>query len=69
MTVAWPYTGGGCGVGLGLGWGFGAAFGAQYIVIEPDFDDHSAQKKQNLIFQLQDRVKALRFPGPKTGDL
>ena len=38
--------GGGCGVGLGLGWGFGAAFGAEYLDVQPKF---AGNKRPSLL--------------------
>ncbi len=31
-------VGGGCGMGVGLGWGWGAAYGSNYIQIDPEFE-------------------------------
>jgi len=44
---------------VGLGWGFGAAFGAKYIVIDPEFE--SQDKRPRWLRQLQDQAKILKF--------
>lgn len=38
-------------MGLGLGWGFGAAYGAKYIVVDPEFE--SKDKRPRWLRQLQ----------------
>ena len=41
-------VGGGCGVGLGLGWGYGGAYGAKYIIVNPEFSKVKPAWKQKL---------------------
>jgi hypothetical protein len=52
--------GGGCGVGVGLGWGWGAAYGAHYIVVNPEFAKTKPAWKQKL----DDATSKLPFPFP-----
>uniref|UniRef100_A0A7S3QJN6 Uncharacterized protein n=1 Tax=Dunaliella tertiolecta TaxID=3047 RepID=A0A7S3QJN6_DUNTE len=54
-------AGGGCGVGLGLGMGYGAAFGSKYIVVDPEFNSVSQDKRPNWLRQLQDQAGIMRF--------
>ncbi|GAX74362.1 hypothetical protein CEUSTIGMA_g1811.t1 [Chlamydomonas eustigma] len=58
--LGWFAAGGGCGVGIGLGWGWGAAFGSNYIQIEPEFESKGSSKPK-WMQQLQDRATFLKF--------
>lgn len=52
--------GGGCGVGLGLGWGFGAAFGAEYLDVQPKF---AGNKRPSLLERIGRKVKEAKEHG------
>lgn len=54
-------AGGGCGVGVGLGWGYGAAWGSKYIIIEPEFDTGSKDKRPKWLAQLQDTLRIKKW--------
>lgn len=55
-------VGGGCGVGVGLGWGWGAAWGSNYIIVDPEFGGDSASpKKPRWLSQLQSQLRIAKF--------
>ena len=59
-----PPPGGGCGVGVGLGWGFGAAFGSNYIIVDPEFGGEAspaAPPKPRWLSQLQQQLRIAKF--------
>ena len=58
LAVLFVATGGGCGVGIGLGWGWGAAFGANYIQIDPEFE--SNDKRPKWLRQLQVSILSMQ---------
>ena len=60
LAVLFMSTGGGCGVGIGLGWGWGAAFGANYIQIDPEFE--SNDKRPKWLRQLQVSILSMQPP-------
>jgi len=43
-------------VGLGLGMGYGAAYGSKYIVVDPEFNSVSQDKRPNWLRQLRVRL-------------
>ncbi|KAG1671142.1 hypothetical protein FOA52_005396 [Chlamydomonas sp. UWO 241] len=52
-------AGGGCGVGVGLGWGYGAAYGSNYIQIDPEFE--TKDKRPKWLRTLQDQASVLKY--------
>lgn len=56
-------AGGGCGVGLGLGWGWGAAWGSNYIIVDPEFGEASpaTPSKPRWLSQLQQQLRIAKF--------
>eukprot|EP00955_Chlamydomonas_euryale_P009762 104547-Chlamydomonas_euryale.AAC.1 len=51
-------AGGGCGVGVGLGWGWGAAFGSNYIQVDPEFESSRDNRPRWLrMLQVGDGVR------------
>mmetsp|Transcript_30207 Transcript_30207/g.89645 ORF Transcript_30207/g.89645 Transcript_30207/m.89645 type:complete len:100 (-) Transcript_30207:592-891(-) len=53
-------AGGGCGVGVGLGWGWGAAFGSNYIQVDPEFES-SRDNRPRWLRMLQDQASVLKY--------
>lgn len=47
-------------MGIGLGWGWGAAFGANYIQIDPEFE--SNDKRPKWLRQLQVSILSMQPP-------
>ncbi|GLC40722.1 hypothetical protein PLESTB_000029200 [Pleodorina starrii] len=60
-------AGGGCGVGIGLGWGYGAAWGSNYIVVDPEFEEAKVDKRPQWLRQLTSQVQGLKFDKPRQG--
>ena len=57
-----PPPGGGCGVGVGLGWGFGAAWGSNYVIVDPEFGSATAAPaKPQWFSQLQQHLRIAKF--------
>jgi len=49
-------------VGIGLGWGFGAAWGSNYIIVDPEFGDAGGQpSKPRWFSQLQQQLRIAKF--------
>lgn len=62
QTLCVNAPGGGCGVGVGLGWGYGAAWGSNYIIVDPEFGNSNAGPgKPRWFSQLQQQLRIAKF--------
>ena len=52
-------------MGLGLGWGFGAAFGAEYLDVQPKF---AGNKRPSLLERLGRKVREAKEHGAANVD-